>query len=47
MTQQEFEKLQKNEQKLRWAIFLESDGFTKELSKEKVEELKNKYLGNK
>ena len=45
MTQQEFEKLPKNEQQLRWAIFLESNGFEKELSKEKIEEIKAKFLG--
>ena len=44
MTQQDFEKLPKSEQQLRWAIFLESNGFEKELSKEKVEEIKAKYL---
>jgi hypothetical protein len=47
MTEIEFQKLPKNEQQMRWEIFLESNGYEKELSKEKIEEIKAKYLEGK
>ena len=43
MTQKEFEKLPKNEQKFRWALFLESDGYEKTVSSDRIEQLKKEY----
>ena len=37
--QSKFEKLPKNEQKFRWDLFLESDGYKKNLSKTKIKEI--------
>lgn len=43
ISQQEFEKLPKNEQDFRWALFVESDGHQKPVSKKRIAELKAKY----
>ena len=43
MTQTEFEKLPKNEQDFRWALFLESDGHQKLVSKKRIAQLKAEY----
>jgi hypothetical protein len=42
-TQTEFEKLAKNEQDFRWALFLESNGYEKNLSKKRVNEISENY----
>jgi hypothetical protein len=47
ITQNEFEQLSKAEQNFRWALFLKSDGYAKNLSEEKIEELRQKHLINK
>jgi len=47
ITQNEFEQLSKAEQNFRWALFLKSNGGTKQLSDSKVEELRQKHLINK
>ena len=44
ITQQEFEHLSKAEQNFRWALFLKSNGYAKNLSEEKIEELHQKHL---
>ena len=46
MQQQDFEKLPRAEQNFRWALFLKSDGYTKNLSEHKIEELREKHLIN-
>ena len=43
ISQQEFEKLPQNEQDFRWALFIESDGWEKPVSKKRIDELKAKY----
>jgi hypothetical protein len=43
MTQTEFEQLPINEQKFRWALFLESDGYQKKVSKKRIDELKKEF----
>ena len=43
MTQEEFEKLPKNEQSFRWALFLESEGYRKDISKKRIKEIGNQY----
>jgi hypothetical protein len=47
MTQNDFEKLTKEEQNLRWAIFLESDGYRKDLTGNTIENLRQRYLEDK
>ena len=47
ITEQEFERLPKEEQNFRWALFLKSNGGQKELGAEVVEELRQKYLVRK
>ena len=44
----EFEKLSIDEQNFRWALFLESNGYKKELSKKRINEIKtnNPYLNS-
>jgi hypothetical protein len=42
-TKTEFEKLPKNEQDFRWALFLESNGYEKNLSKRRVKEISEIY----
>lgn len=37
--QSKFEKLPKNEQKFRWDLFLQSDGYKKNLSKTKIKQI--------
>lgn len=39
-----FEKLPKAEQNFRWAIFLRSNGYEKELSQNVIDELHEKYI---
>ena len=46
ITQTEFEKLPINEQQFRWALFIESDGYAKNLSKKIVEEIAQKFNVN-
>ena len=43
ITQSEFEKLPMNEQQFRWALFIESDGYAKNLSKKRIEEIAEKH----
>lgn len=43
ITEKEFEKLPMNEQSFRWALFVESEGYKKELSKKKIKEIADKY----
>ena len=38
-----FEKLPMNEQKFRWALFIETDGYDKSISNKRVKELSDKY----
>lgn len=47
MQQQDFEKLSKEEQNFRWALFLKSNGYTKNLTEHKIEQLRQKHLINK
>ena len=47
MKQQDFEQLPKEEQNFRWALFLKSDGYEKNLSADKIEQLRQKHLINK
>ena len=47
MTQTEFEKLPKEEQNFRWALFLKSNGHTRELIQKELDDLKLKYLVKK
>ena len=47
MTQKEFEKLSKQEQRFRWALFIDSNGYEKTLSTKRINGLKEKYLINK
>ena len=47
ITQKEFEHLSKEEQNFRWALFLKSNGYQKNLSEQKIEELRQKHLINK
>jgi len=44
ITPEDFEKLPKEEQTFRWALFRASNGYEKELSSERIAELKQKYL---
>ena len=46
-TEKQFEKLAKHEQTFRWALFLASDGYERELSNERVQEIKQRYLIDK
>jgi hypothetical protein len=46
MTTSEFEKLPKNEQAFRWALFIESEGYNKTLSKKRIAEIAEKYKVN-
>ena len=41
--QVEFETLPKNEQSFRWALFLESEGYKKNISKKRIKEIASKY----
>lgn len=47
MQQQDFEQLSKEEQNFRWALFLKSNGYAKNLSEQKIEELRQKHFINK
>jgi len=40
--QSKFESLPKNEQKFRWELFIESDGYRKNLSKSKIKDIAKK-----
>lgn len=42
-TQEEFEKLPQNEQAFRWALFIESEGYEKNLSKKQIKKIAEKY----
>ena len=46
MEQSEFEKLPQNEQAFRWALFIASEGYEKNLSKKKIKEIAEKYNVN-
>jgi hypothetical protein len=39
-----FTRLPKYEQNFRWSLFLQSNGYSKQLSKDKIEELRQKYV---
>lgn len=43
ITQTEFEKLPENEQAFRWALFIASEGYEKNLSKKEIKEIAEKY----
>jgi hypothetical protein len=43
ISQTEFEKLPKNEQAFRWKLFVESNGYQKDLSKKEIEEIAKQY----
>jgi len=43
ITQTEFEKLPQNEQAFRWALFIESEGYEKNLSKKQIKKIAEKY----
>ena len=43
ISQQEFEKLPKNIQDLRWALFIESEGHTKLITKKRIQQLVKEY----
>ena len=47
MKQNTFEQLSKEEQTFRWAIFLESNGYNKDLTDQRIEELRVKHLEDK
>jgi hypothetical protein len=40
----EFEKLPKEEQNFRWALFLASNGYQKDLTEQRIQEIRQKYL---
>lgn len=42
-TQTEFEKLPENEQAFRWRLFVESNGYEKNLSKKQIKEIAKQY----
>jgi len=46
ITQEEFEKLPMNEQMFRWQLFIESEGYQKNLTKKRIIELKKKFKVN-
>lgn len=39
----EFEKLPENEQAFRWKLFVESEGYKKNLSKKRIKEIAQQY----
>jgi len=39
----DFETLPKNEQAFRWALFIESEGYEKNVSKKRIKEIASKY----
>ena len=43
ITQEEFEKLPMNEQIFRWQLFIESEGYAKNLTNKRIAELKKKF----
>ena len=43
ISQQEFEKLPKAEQDFRWALFVESNGWEKPVSKTRIQQLRKQY----
>jgi prophage antirepressor-like protein len=47
ITQNEFEQLSKAEQNFRWALFLKSNGYEKNLSEQMIEQLRQRHLVNK
>jgi hypothetical protein len=47
ITEQEFEILPKEEQTFRWALFLKSNGYTKQLDATTVSQLREKYVVRK
>lgn len=47
ITQQEFEKLSREEQNFRWALFIASQGYTKQVPGEKIGQLRERYLVRK
>jgi hypothetical protein len=46
ITDAEFSKLPINEQSFRWALFIASEGYEKNLSKKQIEEIAKKYKVN-
>ena len=44
ITATEFEQLTKEEQNFRWALFLASGGYQKELTEQRIQEIRQKYL---
>ncbi len=43
ISQTEFEKLPENEQAFRWKLFVESNGYQKDLSKKEIEKIAKQY----
>ena len=43
ITSEQFEKLPQNEQAFRWALFIESEGYEKNLSKKRIKEIAEKF----
>ena len=41
--QVDFETLPKNEQAFRWALFIESEGYDKNVSKKRIKEIASEY----
>ena len=46
ITEKEFEKLPINEQMFRWQLFIESEGYKKDLSKKQFKEIAKQYKVN-
>lgn len=46
ITSEEFEKLPMNEQMFRWQLFIESEGYQKNLTKKRINELKKQFKVN-
>jgi hypothetical protein len=44
ITQTAFEKLPKNVQAFRWALFIESDGYRKNISKKRIKEIEEEVI---
>ena len=47
MKQQDFERLPKEEQNFRWAIFLKTNGYEREISQKEFDTLQAEYLVQK
>lgn len=43
ITEKEFSKLPINEQMFRWQIFIETEGYTKDITKKRIKDLEKEY----